>query len=131
MTKQPLLIKEVMHRSPHTIGADQTTEHAKKEMAKLGVRHLPILEGGKCIGIVSDRDIKLAYAVDGIRVSKLPITEISAGEVYDVSPETPVSEVAKQMVKRSIGSAIIMEHGKVVGIFTTTDACRVIAERLE
>ncbi len=116
-----------MHPAPHTIGVNQTVEVAKKQMATLGVRHLPVLDGGRCVGIVSDRDIKLAYAVENLKAGTLKLKEICSSEVYEVPPHEPLASVAQYMADAAIGSAIISEHGKVVGIFTTTDACKVLA----
>ena len=120
-------IGEVMTKSPHTLGEEQTVEVAKRFMYQHGIRHLPILHGGECVGVISDRDIKLAYAVEP-DAGKLLLKDVCNGEVYGVSPDAKLKEVAKQMLDRGIGSAIVMEGAKVIGIFTVTDACRIIAQ---
>ena len=122
--KQPMVMKDAMTPSPHTVGEDQSVEFAKKFMAELGVRHLPVLKAGRCVGILSDRDVKLAFAVDGKKAGEWKVREISSPEVYEVSPTEPLARVASHMAEASIGSAVVMENSKVVGIFTTTDACR-------
>jgi acetoin utilization protein AcuB len=50
---------------------------------------------------------------------------------YQVAPETPINEVANTMAKERLGSAVVVKNGRVVGIFTTVDACRCLAEVLE
>ena len=125
-----LSIAEVMTKSPHTIGEDQTLEYAKHLMAEHGIRHLPVLAGGKCTGIISDRDIKLAFAVEPVRATKMKVSEACTTEVYSAHPKEPVSDVAKFMGKNFIGSAIIIENDKVVGIFTANDACNVLGNHL-
>lgn len=64
MAQKTLTIGEVMHASPHTIGMGQPADVAKKFMTTHGIRHYPVLDGGRCVGILSDRDIKLAFAVE-------------------------------------------------------------------
>lgn len=112
-----------------TIGVDQTLEHAKRVIYAESIRHLPVLNGGKLVGVISDRDIKLAYAVDGARAKDLKVGDASSGEVYSVTAECPLKDVAHQMAERSIGCTIIQDgHGKVIGIFTATDACKVLSQ---
>ena len=128
MKKSHYVIGDVMHPAPHTIGVGQSVEFAKKQMASLGVRHLPVLDGGRCVGIVSDRDIKLAYALENAKAGAMTLKDICSLDVYEVPPTEPLASVAQYMADAVIGSAIITEHGKVVGIFTTTDACKVLAK---
>lgn len=116
-----------MTKLPHTIGIDQTLESAKKMMYEFGIRHLPVLNAGKFEGIISDRDIKLAYAVDK-NCSMLKVGDLINGEAYSVAPNTELKEVAQFMAKNTLGSCLIVENQKVIGIFTTTDACRVLAQ---
>lgn len=126
------LIKDVMTLFPHTIGDDQPLEAAKLEMARHNIRHLPVLHGGWCVGLISDRDIKLAYAVEPDKASQLKIKDACAGEVYTVKTGEPLSTVAAHMAEVGIGSAVVFDdREKVVGIFTVTDACRILSEVLE
>jgi acetoin utilization protein AcuB len=48
-----------------------------------------------------------------------------------VRPDTPVDEVAREMADRRYGCAVVIEGGKVVGVFTTTDALRALSELLD
>jgi acetoin utilization protein AcuB len=123
-------IRTVMTPTPLTIGDDQLLEHAKHELAERGIRHLPVLHGGRCVGIISDRDIKLAYAVEPSRAKSMKVTDACAGEVYTVTPSEPVYSVAKTLAERGIGSAVVVENNKVVGIFAVTDACKILAQCL-
>jgi acetoin utilization protein AcuB len=124
-------IKDVMTPSPHTIGEDQTLDFAKHEMAKYGIRHLPVLRAGKCVGLISDRDIKLSYAVESGRAGLLKVTDACSGEVYSVDENEFLRNVAQYMAKNLLGSAVVVDQKeKVVGIFTVTDACRVLGEKV-
>jgi acetoin utilization protein AcuB len=124
-------ISEVMSKTLHTINADLPLEQAKRQMYDFGVRHLPVLKGGRCVGILSDRDLKLAYAVESDKAAKLPVGDACQSEVYTVGQSTPLREVAAHMGETGIGSALILDdREKVVGIFTTTDACKALAHEL-
>jgi len=116
--------------SPVTVTAETSVGEARELMYTLGIRHLPVEEKGRCIGIVTDRDIKLAFAVQGADASKRAMREIGQGSVYTVGREQDVAVVAEHLALEQIGCAVVVEEGKVVGIFTTIDACRVLADLL-
>jgi acetoin utilization protein AcuB len=126
-----LKIEDVMTRAPHTIGDDQTVASAKHEMLERGIRHLPVLRGGHCVGMISDRDVKLAYATDGSSAGDTPVREVCSADVYTVRGAESVNDVAAHLAASGIGSAVIVDdREKVIGIFTVTDACRVLAHHL-
>lgn len=113
-----------------TVGKDQNLGHAKELMYQHGIRHLPVLDGGRLYGVLSDRDIKLAFAVDGVSASQLKISEACTTDVYAVPPSEPVKQVAAYMASHSIGCCVIAEHDKVQGIFTVIDACKLLSQIL-
>jgi acetoin utilization protein AcuB len=122
-------IRDVMTLFPHTIGDDQTLDSAKHMMATHAIRHLPVLHGGRCVGIISDRDVKLAYAVEAGKAAQTKVKDACSGEVYTVVGEAPLRKVASYLAENGLGSAVIVDdREKVIGIFTVTDACRVLAE---
>jgi acetoin utilization protein AcuB len=123
-----LLIGDCMSESPRTIGDDQLLDSAKHVMVELGIRLLPVLNGGKIVGLLSDRDVKLAYAVEPERAKNMRVRDACAEEVFLVARDEPVKSVARTMAERGIGSALIADGDTVVGIFTTVDACRLLAE---
>lgn len=126
-----LLIKDVMTPQPHSIGRDQSANIAKEMMAKYNIRHLPVQFGGKLIGIISDRDVQFALAWSGETDRELKIEDVFMPDPYIVSPDTDLREVALTMASQRYGSALVVENDKLVGIFTTVDACRALAEQLD
>lgn len=117
-------VQDYMTPFPHTIGFDQPTKIAIEMMRKYGVRHLPVQDGGKLVGVLSERDISFGLAIK----QSLTIEDVYTSEPYVVAPQTALSEVADRMAKDRIGCAIVADGNKLVGIFTATDACRVLAE---
>jgi acetoin utilization protein AcuB len=121
---QPIPVRKYMTSGPHSVGAEQTLAHAATVMQKHGVRHLPVLHGGKLVGIVSDRDLRLLEAMPDVNAALITVSDAMTAGVYSVSPETPIHEVVRKMAEQKYGSAVVMEHDKIVGIFTTVDVCR-------
>jgi len=129
MTKS-IEIQNYMTICPHSVGVDQPAKVAIEMMRNQGFRHLPVQSGGKLVGVVSERDIQFALAYSESDDSTLKIDDIFTVEPYVVAPETSLKEVAQRMGQDKIGCALIVAGEKLVGIFTTTDACRVLAETI-
>lgn len=122
-------LERYMTRHPHTVRVDQRIDTARKLMTSLGVRHLPVLEAGRLVGVVSDRDLKSAErSADASK--KALVSDVFIEEPFSVDIDTSLFVVAQTMAEKKIGSAIVLEDGKVAGIFTAVDACRALAETL-
>ncbi|MFO0676308.1 MAG: CBS domain-containing protein [Polyangiaceae bacterium] len=130
MSKPIPTIQKFMTTTPHSIGIDQTLAHAKDVLANNHIRHLPVLEGGKLVGLLSSRDVSLIESLEGVDATKVTVEDAMSWDVYTVSPDSPLDEVAREMAEKKFGSAVVMQNQKVVGMFTTVDACRSLAELL-
>lgn len=118
-------VLEVMTPFPQTIASDDSLPHAQAIMDSLQIRHLPVVDNGRLVGLLSDRDIKSAKNQD-----QLTVGDICELEVYSVNYNEKVSTVASLMAEKKYGSAVVLKNNKVVGIFTTIDACKLLAEVL-
>jgi len=120
-------IRDHMTSSPITIGRSQSLADAARRMHEHHIRHLPVLEGGYLFGILSERDIDLVEALPDVDPDKVTVEEAMTQDPYTVAPGTPVREVVGAMAQHKYGTAVVMEEGRVVGIFTTVDAMRLLA----
>jgi acetoin utilization protein AcuB len=120
-------VADVMTEQPLTIGRDQTLAIAHAFMRKEGVRHLPVLERGEIVGILSQRDLYFLETIAGVDMDADKVDDAMSPDVYKVGPDTPLSKVAANMARRRIGCAVVVERDRVAGIFTATDALRVLA----
>lgn len=130
MTKAIPTIQKYMTTSPHTIGDDQPMVVAHRMMREHHIRHLPVLRGAKIVGVVSDRDLHMVETLRDVDPSKVLVNEAMSQEPYLVSPDASLDEVVATMANNKYGSAVVTQHDKVVGIFTTVDACRAFADLL-
>lgn len=124
-------ISHYMTPHPHSIGSDQSLATAAGLMREHHIRHLPVLEGQKLTGMLSDRDLKFAMSFQGCDAQKVLVSEVATEEVYTAAPNTPLDAVLRSMSAGKIGSAVIMDNGKLVGIFTAVDAIEAFEELLE
>jgi len=123
-----------MTSAPVSITVDDSVRHAKSLMAELQIKHLPVLDAeNSVVGIVTDRDIKMHQAVsrDPTFHETAVVASVLRANPYSVPPDTPPGKVLRHMVDNHFGSALVVEDGKLVGIFTSMDACRVLAEYLD
>lgn len=125
-----MLMKDCMTAVPQSIGFDQTVEKAKDMMERYGIRHLPVLEEGKLVGVISDRDLNLITGLS-LDEKKITVEEALTPEPYVVSPNETLENVITTMAETKIGSALVGENGRVVGIFTGIDALRILADYLK
>ena len=129
MKRNPQVIA-FMTPFPHSIDVDAPLEDAHKLMREHRFRHLPVMSGGEIVGVLTDRDIKLVLGPDfgSPDERELRVRDAYVERPCVVPASTPVAKVARVMAQNRIGSAIVTKHGKLVGIFTVTDACRALAE---
>lgn len=125
-----LTVGDVMTPSPHTINEERTLADAHEQMRTFNIRHLPVLVGGKLVGLLSERDLALVETFRDVKPEAVKVSEAMAPDPYVVGRDTPLAEVARGMAEHKMGSAVVRDGDKVVGIFTTVDACRVLASRL-
>lgn len=131
MSKPIPTIQKFMTTSPHSIGVEQPLSRAHTMMREHGIRHLPVLHGGKLLGMLTERDLRLVESLAGVDPTKVKVEDAMSNVVYSVGPETPLDEVVATMGEHKYGSAVVMQNDKVVGIFTTVDVCRALADLLQ
>lgn len=119
-------IRDFMTPAPHSIGRDQPLSMAHERMRGWGIRHLPVLEGGKLVGILSQRDALLVETLRDVDPAKVPVEDAMTSDVYLVSPDAPLGEVASAMAEHKYGCAVVMNGTHLTGIFTTIDALRAL-----
>jgi len=117
-----------MTLAPKTISYDQTLEEAGDYMRKLHLRHLPVTKGGRLIGMISDRDIQLMLAVQDLGALALRVETVFTPNPHFVNPETSIAEVANHMAQEKSGCVLVMDQNRLVGIFTTLDALKALAD---
>jgi acetoin utilization protein AcuB len=121
-------VADYMTPGPHTIGREQSLVAAKQMMQKIHARHLPVLHGGKLVGVLSDRELAAIETLPGSR--QMTVEDAMVPDVYITSQDAPLATVAGEMARQRVGSAIVLKDDHVVGVFTAVDALRALAEML-
>ncbi len=124
------VIRDFMLPNPYTIEFLEHLGTAEKIMNRYRIRHLPVVDGRKIYGLISERDLKIAAGVykDSDFRTKILCKDICLSAPYVVEENEPLEAVLATMARRRLGSTVITKNGAVTGIFTTTDACRLLAD---
>ncbi len=118
------------YTTPGAVTASPNADFSEmmKKMKNGEFRHLPIMDGGKVVGLVSHRDLKLLEGL-GTLATQVSASDIMHRDVYVVDSKASLEDVVFEMSSRKIGSAVISDGGdNSVGIFTSTDALNALIE---
>jgi acetoin utilization protein AcuB len=119
-----------MSPSPVTINLRRPIAAARSSMREHQIRHLPVLDGGQVVGLVSERDLLVVESMPGVNPTVVRVEDAMVQSVFQVSPATAVADVVDAMIERKLGSAVVVDDDQVVGVFTTIDALRALRDRL-
>ena len=129
----PLQVRDVMSASPVTIPPSLSVHEAHTLMQQRKVRHLPVLQDGCLVGMVSDRDIRLVLPSPATSLSvweirylldKLTVGEMMTCFVMTTAPDCLMTEAVGQMLEYRVGALPVVEERRVVGMLTRTDVLR-------
>ncbi|HET9627668.1 MAG TPA: CBS domain-containing protein [Kofleriaceae bacterium] len=125
-------IDRYMTRQPWTTSAQSSLADAHELMHAHQIRHLPVLDAGALVGVMSERDIHLLRSIAGVSLHETRVREAMSEPVYVVAPSAALDQVVATMSEHKYGSAVVVDaHGAVAGIFTTVDACSALSELLQ
>lgn len=130
MSKSIPGVRKYMTTTPQTIGPEQTIAVAQELMRLHRLRHLPVVSNKHLVGVVSDGDLTLASSFTGVHPERVRVEDVMSRSPYSVTPDAPLDEVVEEMARHKYGSAVVVDHEHVVGIFTAVDACQAFADML-
>jgi CBS domain-containing protein len=114
-------IQEAMTSNPTTVGPTTTAQEAARTMKSEDVGSLPIVEGDKLVGVITDRDLALRIIAEAKEVDT-PVAEIASKDVVTIDPQQSLEEAARLMANNQIRRLpVVEEDGKLVGILAQAD----------
>jgi acetoin utilization protein AcuB len=126
------VIGSVMTPFPHVVQVTESVLTARALMIEHAVRHLPVKNGNALVGVLTDRDLKRALdpSLGLPPKEELFVRDIFVADAYVVDVSEPLDRVLDHLSSEHIGSALVTKSGRLVGIFTLTDAARVFCAHL-
>ncbi len=112
-----------MTRNPETVARDTGLVDAEQRMRAGGFRFLPVVENGKLVGVITDRDIRRRFG----ELEETEVGMVMTEDVVSVTPQTSIHEAARLIVQCDIGGLSVVDNGRLVGVLTTTDLLKAFA----
>ncbi|HEY7553406.1 MAG TPA: CBS domain-containing protein [Candidatus Binatia bacterium] len=129
------VVREIMMGSPVTLKPDDTLDLANDVISLGRIRHIPVVQDGHLVGLLSERDLIGAAAsqIFGLKqksksalLKSVLIKDVMKKRVITVKPETPIKEAAHLLAEKKIGCVPVLSDGSLVGLVTTTDILRYV-----
>lgn len=134
-----MLVQDVMQTKLYSVTPETTLPEALRLTGQRGVRHLPVLDGERLVGILSDRDLKRAMASPATSLEshelrylldRLRVKEIMTRAVITIGPTSPIEDAARLMVLEKIGALPVTEGERLIGLVTETDVLRLFVRAM-
>jgi len=123
-------VSHYMTKSPHTIARNATVAEARRAMHGFGIRHIPVVDASGLCGVVSERDLDSLEIMDNIDPETARVSDAMIERPFVATADTALDEILDVMSEHKYGSVVVVGRDGVEGIFTTVDACRVLADVL-
>jgi len=126
----PLVAADLMTASPRTCSTFSTVLEAVLIFRDADCGAVPVIEDGKPVGILTDRDVALALAEHGNDLSGLRVTELMSRGVVSVAPDEPLDVVVKQFGNEGVRRLLVIDaQGQLVGIIAWADVAPYVPDR--
>ncbi len=117
-------IESLMTSLPRTVASDTDVREASALMRELGIHHLPVVEAGELVGIVSARDLEVVDAIRTLDRTRMTVAEVLVGEPTTADAREPLVSVIERMSEVASDCCVVLRDGLVVGIVTHEDVVR-------
>jgi acetoin utilization protein AcuB len=131
-----MVVDEIMSPKPIAVEANQTVREALRRLITDDIRHLPVVDDGVLVGMVSDRDVR-GLASDVLSGNELTeqlaraVSEVMSSDLVTVDPETEIAEAIDLMIEHKIGALPVVSDTQLVGILSYVDVLRAARSALE
>ena len=129
------IVREIMMGAPVTLAPDDTLNLANDVIFLGRIRHIPVVDGGKLVGLISERDLLGAAAsrLFGLKqknksdlLKTVCIKDVMKKRVTTVTADTTIADAAHLMADKKIGCLPVVSDGSLIGLVTTTDILRYV-----
>ncbi len=122
-------LQDIMNRKIETIAADAEADEANERMRQQHVHHLVVVEEGRPVGIISERD--LGGKNRSLMQNGSTVADLMTSDFVSAKPTTTIKEAANLLRGHQIGSLLVMDKNKLAGIITITDLLELLGRGLQ
>jgi len=118
-------IRELMTKEPHALASGATVMEAARLMRDEDMGIVPVVDGDKLVGTVTDRDIAIRVVAEGRSPETVTVGEIASRELVTIDPQQELDEALRLMARHHVRRLpVVEEDGKLVGIVAQADIAR-------
>lgn len=117
-------IRDLMTENPSTCAPNMTVTDVAKVMTRENVGPIPVVEGGRLVGVVTDRDLVVRVLAEGRDPEKTTVGEVATSSIETVSPEANLDEALRIMASNQVRRLPVVEGDRLVGIVAQADVAR-------
>ena len=130
-------IRDLMAQNPATLDRNETLDIPDAIMNLGRIRHMPVVEDGKVVGILSQRDLFRSALIVALGfgrrttsalIKTIRVKEVMTKPVITITPEMPITDAARLMIEKKIGCLPVVENDKLIGLITETDILRYVID---
>ena len=123
-------VRDIMEKNVITIDINETANNAANQMKENDISFLVIIENGKPVGVVSERDFVQKLCINNQNSSDVKISDIMSHKFRWVNPTTKIEDAIQKMLNNNIRRLLILDDEKLVGVITQTDLASYLREKL-
>jgi CBS domain-containing protein len=132
-------VSDWMVRNPVSVGPRATVAEAEAVLDAHRIRHLPVMDGDRLVGLITDRDIRLASMPRPRKEPNQPdallrlvkVEQVMTRNPTTASPDMPIAEAARLMLECRYGGLPVVQEGRLVGIITQGDLLKALIDLLK
>ena len=117
-------VKDVMTPGPTSIASDEFVVEAARRMLSQDVGSLPVVEGDKLVGMVTDRDLVLQVVAKDLDPHKVTVSDVCSESPVTAQPEESLDDALQRMAKEQVRRLPVVTDGRLVGILAQADIAR-------
>jgi CBS domain-containing protein len=130
-------VRDIMTQNPATLERNETLDLAESVMNLGRIRHMPVVDDGKLVGILSQRDLFRSALITALGfgrkvtsalIKTIKVKEVMTEKVITISPNTSIKDAARQMIDKKIGCLPVVEEDRLIGLVTETDMLRYVVD---
>lgn len=123
-------VRDIMEKNVITIDINETANNAANQMKENDISFLVIIENGKPVGVVSERDFVQKLCINNQNSSDVKISDIMSYKFRWVNTTTKIEDAIQKMLNNNIRRLLVLDDEKLVGVITQTDLASYLREKL-
>ncbi len=120
--------REIMTENPEFVDGSTTVADAARKLADLNVGALPVCEGDKLRGMITDRDIAVKVVAEGKNPEDVKVIDLTQGEAITIGADDPIEEALRTMGQYQVRRLPVIDGTKLVGIVSQADIARALPD---